>query len=230
MMLPWRRVPCPIPKDRKGNDMYEAPPPSPPPSPPRRVNSKSKKGPKMMGSTTTGPSHSTKRETPKVKTGKALPSPALLGSTFATNIKGGEFAATPSPRVMTTDSPISPETPAFSQKNSNGISSNSKLRSTSNSARAANIRYPVFQPNFSPPEPPPPPPPPKNKYKVTLGIKPGASSKPSKKSSSKTAAPSPPPLDLLRSDCHSPQNDILRIQVLSDQQSRRSGATVCPTP
>jgi hypothetical protein len=200
MMLPWRRAPFPIPKDRKGNDLYERPL-SPPPSPPQ-LASKSKKSQRMMGSTDPSLSQSMKKETPKVKSGKPLPSPALLGSTFATNIKGGEFAATPTPRIITTESPISPETPS-SQKN--------KIRSTSNSARAAGIRYPIFQPNFSPPEPPPPPPPPKNKYKVTLGIKPRVNNKSTKKSSKAL-----PPPHLSKRDCHSPQNDILRVQVFDD--------------
>lgn len=196
MMLPWRRAPFPIPKDRKGNDLYEKPL-SPPPSPPQLV-SKSKKHQKLMSSSDPSLSQSAKKEQPKVMGGKPLPSPALLGSSFATNIKGGEFGAIPSPKVMTTESPISPEFPS-SQKN--------KIRSTSNSARAANIRYPVFQPNFSPPEPPPPPPPPKNKYKVTLGIKPGGNK------SAKKALHSP---HLSKRDYHSPQNDILRVQVFDD--------------
>lgn len=134
-----------------------------------------------------------------------MPSPNLLGSTFATNIKGGLFdrPATHSPtnrRVST--GMISPENSLSSQK------IRSQRGSLSASARAANIKYPVFQPNFASPEPPPPPPP-KNRYKVTLGTKKGPV-KPSKKGQDIH-------MKILEGkSSHLPQNDILRVQVYDD--------------
>ena len=98
---------------------------------------------------------------------------------------------------------ISPENSLSSQK------IRLQRGSVSASARAANIKYPIYQPNFSPPEPPPPPPPPKHKYKITLGTKKGLV-KPSKIGKDIH-------MKMIEGkDSHLPQNDILRVQVYDD--------------
>lgn len=185
MMLPWRRAPFPIPKDLKGNDMYE-PPPSPP-SPPRKSVEKAKKNQRKIDYYLF--THETRSSTSKKEHRVNSGSPSRHESAFATNIKGGSFD-----RKISNDSPEALSSQKF----------RAQKGSLSNSARAANIKYPVYQPNFSPPEPPPPPPPPKNKYKVTLGTKSGTNT--TNKDNN----------HLLRKDIHSPRNDILRVQTVGE--------------
>jgi hypothetical protein len=181
--------------------MYEAPPP--PPSSPPQTTPKSRRHHKAGSHSGSSLSQHKKKETPKVKS--RLPSPTLVGSTFATNLKGGSFdrPVTPTTRRVSTGSTSSPgDTPPPSSQRIR-----TQRGSVSNSARAANIKYPIFQPDFSPPEPPPPPPP-KHKYKVTLGMR-GGSNRPNQSTAS---AP------LLRQDSHHLKNDILRVQQVSDSQ------------
>jgi hypothetical protein len=204
LKLPWRRAPFPIPKDRQGNDMYEAPPP---PSPPRSQNNSPLRFKTSKNQPNQTPFLQTKKEVTKTKIGTAMPSPEILGSTFAKNLKGGSFTR---PQSAT---PIrDPMTPSARRKShspeSNSISSiriKNQKGSTSASARAANIKYPVYQPNFSPPELPSPPVKPRNKFKITLGTKNGTikqSNINSKKAQMKI---------LLGKDHHIPQNDVIRI-------------------
>jgi hypothetical protein len=184
--------------------MYEAPPP-PPASPPRQTSPKSKRHSKKGTETSSSVS--------RVKS--HLPSPALVGSTFATNLKGGSFdrPVTPTSRRVSTGSPGSPETPSSQRiRNQRG--------SVSTSARAANIKYPIFQPDFSPPEPPPPPPPPKHRFKITLGMKHG----PSRTPGAATATP------LSRQDSHRLKNDILIVQQVNGDRENGRGLSYKVAP
>jgi len=139
--LPWRRPPNPIPRDRKGNEMYDPPPATHSP----------------YRATITSNRHQKAR---KKKEKERAAAEAERQQRFSGKSSHRSTTVTSTSRIS-----ISTKSP----------SSSSASRTTrqqghlSASAKAANIKYPVFQPRFSPPPSPPPPPPPPHRYKITLG-------------------------------------------------------------